>query len=165
MAFVLEDGTGLTNSNAYISLVEYRAYWLDRGVDEGDVDDDELRAAIVKATMYVDTAFKFRGQIKSSTQALQFPRAYLYDELGLAIEGLPTRLKNGVAEYAKRARTVDLWNVPEVDTTGLVTSKREKVGPIETEFQYQAGSVQTFKPYPQADAWLRGLILQGGVYR
>lgn len=165
MAFIVEDGTGLTNANAYVSLAAYKAYWLDRNVDEDDVEDEELQAAIIKATMYVDTAFKFRGQRFSSTQALQFPRAYLYDDLGNLIEGVPAKLKNAIAEYAKRARTVDLWNVPEVDSVGLLTSKREKVGPIETEFQYQAGSAQSFKPYPQADAWLRDLVQQRGVYR
>lgn len=165
MAFTVEDGTGLANSNAYITVAEYEAYWTDRGVDETGVTEALLQAAIVKATMYVDTAFKFRGKRSTSTQALEFPRAYLYDELGNLIEGVPAKLKNAIAEYAKRARTVDLWNVPEVDTVGLLTSKREKVGPIETEFQYQAGSVQSFKPYPQADAWLRDLIQQRGVYR
>jgi hypothetical protein len=171
MAFVVETGTALSTSNAYVSLTDYRTYLLDRGIDEGDTDDDLIRAAIIKATDYIDRRFRFKGlRVDPDTpQALAWPRKEVYDREGylLASDVIPVALKQAAIEYAYRARTEELWNVPTLDAAGTLNAKREKVGPIETEYQYSSGFASTIKPYPQADSLLRDLILaeQGRTYR
>lgn len=166
MAFTVEDETGLEDANAYISLAEFKAYWDDRGYDYSSITDENIQIAIIKATDYIENRYRkrFRGTREFTAQALSFPRLRLYDEDGRLVEGLPTRLKNATAEYAKRAITAELAPDPTIDDRGQkVTRFREKVGPIEEETQYsEAGGIAIYRPYPAADALLQEYIMPAG---
>ena len=102
-------------------------------------------------------------------QPLSFPRVGLYDRDGIRIYGIPERLKFASAEYAVRARAATLAPDPTVDALGgTVTSLREKVGPIETETAYLAGSANSgaLPAYPAADRLLAEFLgRRGGVIR
>ena len=171
MSFTVEDGTIVTGANAYVTVAAYLTYWEDRGVDESNTDDEVIQAAIVKATDYVDRRFRFKGlRVDPDTpQPLAWPRQEVYDREGYLLSEtvIPTALKHAVIEYAYRAKSESLWNTPTLDQSGTLSSKREKVGPIETEYAYSSGSASTIKPYPAADNLLRDLILdgQGRTYR
>lgn len=175
MAFVLEDGTGLDDSNAYITPAEMTAYHLDRGTEISAQYDDTLKQrAIVAASDYVDLVFGPRlfGLQLVQGQAMKFPRQFLYDPefYYTAIVGIPTKLKNAVAEYA----ILELLNPgallpnPVVSETGLqVASTYEKAGSVEERITYIASSVKTVKPFPKADRWMRDFIsgTDGGSVR
>lgn len=114
------------------------------------------------------------GSNVSYPQPLSFPRAELYDDDNVLVSGIPALLKNAAAEYAVRAIAtpagVDLAPDPTHDDFGgIVTSVREKVGPIETEIAYLAGTATGTKlrSYPTADRMLSDYIKQtsGGTYR
>jgi hypothetical protein len=160
MAFTVEDGTQVANSNAYISVAEFRAFHVDRGVaaaanDTGVYAQVAVEAAIVKATDYVDKRFgtRFVGSKLSRDQSLQWPRIDAFDnqEDYIQTDEIPKVLKNAVCEYAKLALTlVDLLPVPApnfnkvdpatgettVSQGGILQRKREKVGPIEEDTWY-----------------------------
>ncbi len=76
MAFVVEDGTGLTNSNSYISVAEYRAYCESREIDVTLDTDASIQGNLVLATDYLDMSYTFVGEANTTTQALEFPRTY-----------------------------------------------------------------------------------------
>ena len=110
------------------------------------------------------------GSNLTKPQPLSFPRLGLVDRDGVAIYGIPERLKWAVAEYAVRARAASTTLAPDPTTDargGIVTSLREKVGPIETATQYLAGSTTgTRLPvYPAADRLLSEFLRPGGVIR
>lgn len=95
-------------------------------------------------------------------QPLSFPREYLYDARGQAVTGVPERLKKGIAEYAVRAVSSVLLPDPASDAYGgRVNRRKEKVGPIEEEYQYDGGTVGTviFTAYPAADRLIHPLLL------
>lgn len=165
MAFVLEDGTGKANANAYASISFADAYFEDRAnaAWAAVTDDDAKSAALIKATDYVENRFKFKGTPLLITQALHFPCLN-----NIPAAGVPTKLKQAVCEYALRALSASLAPDLTVDERGLqVAAKTEKVGPLEESTVYVTTSgVKVFRAYPTADMLLRDLVIgQGRVIR
>ena len=77
MAFVVEDGTGLTNSNSYISVADADTYFSDRNNTVwAALSTTQKEAYLIQATQYIDAVYSDRfSNIKlKSTQALEFPR-------------------------------------------------------------------------------------------
>lgn len=187
MAFTPEDGTGLENSNSYITEAEFREYFGDRGIDVSDMNQIDVETSCVRATDYIDKRFGccFLGEspLKSS-QSLEWPKLDAIDGSGYLITGIPKKLKQACAEYALRAFNLGelapdpALAFPTRNTTGegsdssagLVQSKREKVGPIEEETQYADLNSSVFKtvsngtagallpPYPAADMLISSLL-------
>lgn len=190
MAFVVEDGNGLSDANSYVDLAFADDYFLTRAISAWTGADAVKQAALIRATDYIDTVFgtKFKGTVAFSTgdptvdQALAFPRdmrvPYVgsYDTFMSSAVGLysgpldkpvviPTALKKATCEYALRALTAALLVDPAVDATGaMVTSKTETVGPISETTQYYAtAGIQITQPYPAADLLLKPLLNAGGT--
>ena len=173
MAFTVEDGTGIEDANAYITTAWADDYFADRGEAAWTGSDTVKQQAIVKATDYIETRWgaSFRGEpeFPDTPQGLSFPRLYLTDRYGRAVEGIPTDLKKATAEYALRALSAALMPDPSINATGVVVGTREKVGPIETETSY-SGFLQNavLRAYPAADRLLSPYLVGGGrgrVYR
>lgn len=129
---IVEDGTGLETANSYISVVDCDSYHNDRGNVAWIGEDTAKEAALIKATQYIDGRYRriWKGIPLASVQSLCWPREDLYDERDEEIEGVPTRLKYAVCEAAIRALTDDLN--PDLERGGRI--KREKIGPINTEY-------------------------------
>lgn len=170
MAFTVEDGTGVADANAYITTAYADTYHSDRGNAAWTGTSTVKEQAIVRATDYVEARWglRFKG-IKEFTDPLQplsFPRLYIYDENGLAIEGIPTMLKRAIAEYALRALSAALLPDPD-QSQGAITGTRKKVGPIETETTYATAVAPIMQAYPLADRMLQPLLAlaPGHVYR
>lgn len=165
MAFVVEDGTGLQASTAYIEVAFADDYFADRNVTLwSSYSQLEKEAAIIAATDYVDARWGslFKGQVIFLDQALLFPRS--------AFDGIPTLLKKAVAEYALRAASAPLAPDPEQDPSGYqVSRKMEKVGPIEerTDFAFMGpgASRRILRSYPAADMLLHSLLRDWGSGR
>ncbi len=164
MTLVVEDGTGKTDANVYISLAFADAYHEDRGNtkwENAPIPDRE--SALIRATDYIEKRWGiwFRGIKSSSAQALQWPRISAFDNNRYALANeVPTPLQKACAEYALRAflnqvlAPDPLQTAPEqnheegsVVTTdvvaGEVQEKREKVGPIEEETVYRTSGINT----------------------
>lgn len=131
--FVVEDGTGLTNSNSYVSVADFKEYWADRGVDYSAVTDSEIQASLVKATQYLDTNFRWIGKKQTAVQALQWPRWYAYSPEGYIYSGVPRDVMLAVCEAGAVAQGgASLFASSE----GGVSEKTENVGPIQTTYKY-----------------------------
>lgn len=175
MAFVLEDGTGLPNSTAYITASEMTSYHLDRNVEiAAQYDDTQKQRSIIVASDYVDLMWgpQLRGHVLLSTQALLFPRQCLFSKQRpcVALTGVPKNLKNAVAEYALREMITpgSLMPDPVVSETGMqVEASFEKVGPIEERIKYTGSVAVTRKSFPKADRWMYEFITgtDGGSFR
>jgi len=161
VAFVVEDGTGLPNANAYCSVAFADAYMADRGrTDWAAATNDARQIAIIKATDFIDHNYKFVGVRETSTQALEWPRTCVYDELGEPVETIPKEILEATAEYARIALTLEITAFPTSELTGTVLAKREKVGPIEEETRFASAS-NVIRRYRLADAILSRWTVSG----
>jgi hypothetical protein len=174
MAIVVEDGTGLANSNSYGSFAGYVAYWTDRGAVPAEAQA-VIEANLVKATDYLGIRFTWKGEKLTAAQALDWPRACAYGmptadyPCGVPLEGVPLEVVRATYELGKRAIAGELAPDPTVDASGqTVVSSRDKVGPLETERTFNGGAGGTWvKKFPAVDSLLRWVIVttSGRVYR
>lgn len=178
MAFVAEDGTGLSNANSYTSVAFADDYFTDRGNTVWSAaTTGQKQAALVRATDWVEKRFgrRFRGYKRSKTQSLEWPRLDAFDNddflLAGAEDNIPRQLLKAVCEYAVRALSATLG--PDNANVGI-DSIKEKVGPIETSstrssFQTAAGSslisAASIPDYPEADLWVEELLKPAGSRR
>lgn len=133
MALEVEDGTGKANAESYVSLAAATARHSALGNSAwADAADDTTREqALRRATVFMEQAYRSRwaGCRINSTQALSWPRYnVMVDGWTVASDAVPTDIANACADLALRALSEDL----NADLTrGII---REKVGPIETEY-------------------------------
>ncbi len=80
MTLVVEDGTGITNANAYVSVAAADSYFAARNNTVwSSKTTAEKEAAILYATSFLDAAFLWIGHITHDEQALGWPRGWAYD--------------------------------------------------------------------------------------
>ncbi len=163
MAFIVEDGSGLPNSNAYVSVAAFREYHTDRGVDLSAYTDAQLQVAIIKATDFLEDRYRYIGQIRLSTQALEWPRINAFYRDGRVASLVPVEITRATLILGQIALTEDLFILPTVSTNGqLVKRERVRVDVIEEAIEYQEGGiVQTQREFPQVESLLQGLIVSG----
>ena len=132
MALVVEDGTGLSNANAYVSVAEVTTYAGDRGLTF--TTGNPAEQAITKTTDYIDSAFKFLGVRKSATQALAWPRSGVTDRFeGYAIpdNSIPNALKKAVCELAVKV-AAGIVLIQDLERGGQI--KSASVGPVSVTY-------------------------------
>lgn len=135
MALVLEDGTGLSNSNAYTDNAGADVYHADRPNAAAWAlltNQDEL---LVAATDFLkdESLFPWRGTKKTHVQALAWPRTGAQERHGPAIPDneVPARVANATAELAFILSTTTLH---PVITRSSGDVRKERVDVIETEY-------------------------------
>ena len=148
MALTVEDGTGLSSADAYISVADFKTFCDNRGYDYSAFADSVIEQKIRLATEYIDGSWRYRGTRASETQALEFPRSGLTDWSGFTITGLPARVVNACAEGAFIALGEDLTE--NLDRGGMV--KSESIGPISTTY---ADGAPPHKLYTKLNNFLR----------
>lgn len=152
MPLIVEDGTGLPAAESYISLDSLKAYAAGRGIDISGFTDEQNESALRRATTYIDGKYRkqlqsgrwaslFSGEKKNGReQALEWPRRGAEDYEGLQISDstVPTEVKNATAEAGYREALNPGSLSPDFVSASMV--KREKVGPLETEFAVSVGA-------------------------
>ena len=158
MTLIVEDGSGKSDSESYISVADASNYHTVRGNTAwAALTTDALReAALRRATDYMRQAYRSRwqGYKVNEDQALDWPR-YDVEVEGYAIDSdiVPTEVKNACAELALKASAAEL----NPDLTQGVLS--EQVGSIQVT--YDKASPQ-FTRYRAIDAILSPYLKAGG---
>ncbi len=140
MALTVEDGTGLAGADSYLSLAAFKAQMDAWGYVYGAIADADLEVALRRATDYIDTKFRYKGNKLTAAQALEFPRSDLFDWSSYAITGVPVRVKRACAELAFKATSTSLHE--DLARGGMVTS--ESVGPISVSYSDKAPAGTVF---------------------
>ena len=155
MAFTVQQDTPVAGANSYVAVADFKAYHADRG-NTYTAEDTAIEQALVKATDYLDTRFRFIGYRSDKTQTTEWPRENAWDDRGDAVDGVPQAVKDATSEYALRALTADLLADPDRDASGRdVASKSEAVGPLKESVEYaHGGQVFSLPDYPSADRLL-----------
>jgi len=128
MALIVEDGAGLPNAESYVSVADCQAYATAHGLQFAG-EASALEAALRNATQYLDTAYTYRGQRQTDTQALEWPRT--------VADGVPREVVNACCELAARALKGPLWQDVSSSTMGAATEKT--VGPITVKYAEATG--------------------------
>jgi hypothetical protein len=132
MALIVEDGTGKTDSDSYISAVDFRA-WAD-SLGEGDdlpATDAELEALLLTA-MYPLEAECWLGKrtYPENPQALSFPRTGLaYDGVSVPPDSVPQQVIDAQSSYALTANAEALYAAIPAGSAGAVIHS-EVVGAV-----------------------------------
>lgn len=148
MALVAEDGTGVVGAESYASVAALDAWWVARShkayaATWAALGTPAKEGSAREAAAYLDARYgaRYRGERKTSTQGLLWPRVGPDDEDGnpTAVVGadgfdlpnLPTQLLPAMAEIAVRAASTEL--APDIGAEGLV--KTHKLGDAAVTFQ------------------------------
>lgn len=138
MAFIVENGTGLSAANALASVEAVTAWLTDRGDDAAwaAATTAARQAAIVKATDYIANhrRYRWRGTKGSYAQALPWPRTGATEEDGQTVPSdvVPARVVAATAFLAARSLAgTDLQ--PDLEHGGMV--KSESIGPVSVTYR------------------------------
>ena len=133
MSLIVEDGTGLSTAESYCSVAAMDARMSGFGNETwATLTTAEREEALRRATVYMEQAYRerWKGYRQTATQALSWPRNSVVVDgfISIASNVVPAEVRNACADLALKAAAGDL----NVDLERGVV--REKVGPIETEF-------------------------------
>lgn len=138
---IVEDGTGLTNSNSYVTLAEADQYFADTGNLGWAGSDDFKKQNLINATMAMDATYgqRYISWLRDPVlQALLWPREQVWDRHSRRIEqqSIPKTLKDAECEMALLAQNgVDLY--PSGNKADNITSESVQVGEISQSFGYK----------------------------
>lgn len=139
MSLIVEDGTGYSDSESYISVEDADTYHANRAnALWAAASTPQKEAALRKATQYLDSVYdaKWRGSKNEYYNALSWPRSGAFDDEGFLIpsDEIPIRLQYATAELALRALSADL--LPDAETDAGIRSESVTVGPIADSITY-----------------------------
>lgn len=169
MALVVQNDQGTAaGANAYVAVAFFKSYHDDRGNSYAGKSDAEIEKAIVKATDYLDTRFRFRGNRMFSTdsQTTEWPRYNAKDDSGYCVDGIPPAVKKACCEYALRALSKNINPDPVGDETGQAVKRISKTaGPVSKDIEYANPGTLSLPKYPVADRMLAaaGLLVNTSV--
>lgn len=157
MALVVEDGTGLPNAEAYISVTNADAYLLARGNAAWSALTTEAKEqALRNGADYMIGVYgsRWKGARKTAEQALDWPRTgVVANGFDVADDTVPAAVARANAELAVRASAGELLG----DQGAQV--KQETVGPISVT--YADGARQATR-YAAVDGILGAYLRDGG---
>lgn len=146
---VVEDGSGLPNSNSYASIDEATTYCLDRGFNEwATATPDQRSAALIRATDYIDATYLFKSVPLSDTQALACPR---FTETMIS-----PKLKAATITLAVMALSIKLIAPAERG----IAIKKITAGKVATETTYDPVAPASADPYPFLTKMLKGVAIR-----
>lgn len=152
MAFTVEDGSGVSGANSYVSVADADTYHADRSNSGWTGTDAVKQAALIEATDYVESRYRWATGVKSSSgNGLGWPRSGAVDVYGhnIGAATVPEKVKQAVSYLALKALSADL------NASLDRAKKRTKVDAIEVE--YVEFSEQSTR-YPYVDGLLSGLV-------
>lgn len=159
---------GSATADAFVSLADCDAFCTAQGLTGwtslAESPPEPREAAIRRATTYLSNAFTWKGtRTNGRAQALAWPRIDVEDAEGEEVgsDAIPVEIVQACCYVAAaEAATPGVMN-PTVDLTARV--KREKVGPIETEYASVANQAELARPVLLAIGDLIGGLIAGGT--
>jgi hypothetical protein len=139
MSLIIEDGTGLTTSESYVSVADATTYHANFGNDAWtNIDPVTQEIFLRKATRDLDAIYgtSYLSSMLTKTQSLLWPRTVYNNRDGVSISGIPTQLKNATAELALLNATVDVLG--PTDGTGNLKQDIVKIDVLETRKEFFA---------------------------
>lgn len=163
MSLTVEDGSGLSDADALISLAYWKTYADALGwAYSPTYSDTQIEQAIRRGSRYVSDAFTFKGVKLLRAQAFAWPRYGVCDADGWPINSdeVPIQVQRAVAEASWRElQSADSLR-PDVTMTDRV--KSEQVGPLAVTYADASGPNAARPDVKIIRDLLRGLLAAGG---
>lgn len=169
MALIVEDGSGKTDADSYLSVTDADTYHTNHSssTDWSGATTAVKEKALRLTTQYLDVRYDglWKGVRSNENQALAWPRTYVEDSDGYYFESneMPQRLKDATAELALRVVEGDTL-LDDISKPGTIRSQSVSVGPISKSIEY-AGGYNQVKKYQLIDGLVRPLIGVGVLER
>jgi len=164
MALIVEDGTGKSNAETYISVADADTYHTAYGNPTAwsAATTGAKETALREAARYLDAKYRlsWKGTRSVQSQALAWPRLDVtdFDGYDLAGNSLPQKLKDATSVMALHSIAEDIY--PNVDGSGDIAEEAVRVGPISETIKYVGGKIQ-LKTYTLVENLLSDLISAG----
>lgn len=157
MDFVVEDGTGLANSNSYVSVADAIKYHDSMGnAAWAEAGESEQMIALIRASTYLDGRYasSWPGTRLLSTQRMDWPREDAYDIDDFDLLLVPLAVQEATCEAAL-IELASLGALSEpLENAGQVISERlEGVVTVQYANMLQAGT-----SYPAIGRKLRRIV-------
>jgi len=133
MQLIIETGQGLPDANSYINEVDVEQY-LPSSVlaNWNELSDDEKIDRLILASLFIDISFNWKGQQKTLEQGLSWPRVCVYFQGHTVPDNfIPKQIKR---TCVMAVSLIMEFGIGVFQDTGEVQVKKEKLGPIETEY-------------------------------
>lgn len=163
MALTVETGTGLEDADSFITLAFFQEYAGKQGWSLTGQDDTAQEQAIRRGTRHISSAFTFKGYRRFRVQSLAWPRSWVTDDDGYAVDAdiVPMQVREATAEAAWRELQAPNSLAPDVTMTDRI--KSERVGPLFTTYADTAMTAGASRPDIKIFRDLmRGLLAGGG---
>lgn len=168
MALVVEDGSGKSDADAYVSVSFADTYFTNRqgstAWNDSSVTVSDKEAAIRNATSFLDRRYNamWVGRRVEKDQALAYPRVGVTDVDGFTVgsDDVPTVLEQACCEAAVLALSEDL--MPDITNSGIISEESVSVGSVQSTTKYEGGKSQ-IKLYRKVSTLLRGLLKNAGT--
>lgn len=142
--FTVEDGTLVVGANSYVSTTYADDYFI---IDPNfttawtALSSTQKQYYLAWATRILDQKVVWRGERYTTTQALRWPRKYVYDADDNLIDPteIPRQLKEATCEFAK-------WLYTNDPTAGRDEDNLKRIMVDVVEIEYQEGSAQSSYP-------------------
>ena len=163
MALIIETGAGIAGADSYQTVAQLDAYALAFFGAALTGTDGEKEAALRRSAAFMNSLPFKAVRTKGRAQGLAWPRDGVTDDEGNEIEAdkVPQEVKNAQLIFARaELQSPGILTPTVVQNEGI---KRERVGPIETEFADTSKRVEAFRPIvTQAMDIIEGLLQRKG---
>ena len=147
MPLIIEDGTGVRDSNSYVTEEEASDFLELRGRDDWPTDPAEQQKFLIRAADYLNTQYGW-GLPLTDRQGMAIPT--------LVLDYVPANVKKAQVLLAYEASKGELSESVEGPSVKKERKKLDGVGEKETEF---FDSSLSGKRFPAVDALLNGIVL------
>ena len=158
MTIIVEDGTGLDNSQCYCDVDYLDAWMAERGYTTSATGPQKEAALVISAKDWIDGEHEFQGEKLEDDQAMDFPRD---DDIGLPEDILKA---NAHAAYLQLNGTL-LVDTASLNTSGTIESESKSVGQLSKSVKYKSGTAQVYgRVLPKSlTNLLKPYLLGGGL--
>lgn len=164
--FIVEDGSGVDNANAYLEVTEADQIIENYGnpSDWSSASTAEKQNAIREATRYLDLNYTWDGYKVYEDQVLQWPRYEMYDEDDnyMAEDEVPLRVRQACAYLASKVVAGDTL-IKDQQDEGAVKRTKDVIGPLTKEREYVVGE-NPEKSYKIPDKLVDPFVLDGNSW-
>lgn len=161
MALVVEDGTGLSNAEAFADLAAYDVWLLSQyGESRTAAQTDAVTEGVIRrVTTFLTNGFNWKGaRVNGRSQSQAWSRTGVTDHEGNAVasDSVPVEVISAQHVLTRAELTTPGIINPQVDF-GLRV-KSEKVGPIAVQYEPGETSEEYRVVITQAEDLIRGLV-------
>lgn len=134
---VVEDGTGVADANAYVSMDECSTYASDRGLTFTSSPSSPGEQSIIRATAALDGSYRYSYpgyRTIGRQQGLEWPRTAAYDYEGVVIDTntVPIEVRQACCEIAIRELADPGSFLPDLERGGFIRTM--KAGSVEIQY-------------------------------